>query len=268
MTKFKLMSDLHLEFFDRPRYGVPEQPCWEPTPNDQDKDTVLLLAGDIHVGTAAWPWIKKMCKRYKEVVYILGNHEFYTKKYNETINQWRELQLDPEYAETFTFLHNDCYINFDDGFRIFGATLWTRVTDPFMIWRGAQIMNDYNVIIDDRYGLKTLTVDDTNQYHTETIELLEKFLNQRFDGKTIVMTHHLPHELCVHKQFENSPLNDYFRTDLDWLINKYDIDYWVHGHTHNNVDIHVGKTRILCNPRGYHGVALNRDFNEDLTFNV
>ena len=94
----------------------------------------------------------------------------------------------------------------------------------------------------------------------------EEFLKDDFDGKTIVMTHHLPHELCVHERFKGSMLNDYFRTDLNWMFEKYDIDYWVHGHTHDNVDVHVGKTRILCNPMGYHGVELNRDFNEDMTF--
>lgn len=266
MTRFKLMSDLHLEFFDRPRPMVAEQPTWVPPAHPLDKDTVLLLAGDIHVGTKAWPWIKDRCEQYKEVIYILGNHEFYGQKYNKTIDAWREIAENPEYIETFTFLHNDHYTNFDDGFRIFGATLWTEVNDPHMQWAGRQYMTDYNVITNDRGGYRKLMVQDTNVYHRETLIHLEKFLSKPFDGKTIVMTHHLPHELCVHKHFENSPLNDYFRTDLDWVFKKYDIDYWVHGHTHNNVDVHVGKTRILCNPRGYHGIELNRDFDEDLVF--
>jgi len=268
-TKFKLLSDLHLEFYQRPNIKGKMPKVWKPTPNDQDKDTILLLAGDIHVGTKAWPWIQQMCKRYKEVIYILGNHEFYKQKYNKTINAWREIAKDPEYVERFTFLHNDYYVNFDDRFRIFGATLWTDVTDPFLQWSARQRMNDYNLITFDAGGhYRKLKVLDTNAEHYETLYHLENFLKEDFDGKTIVMTHHLPHNKCTHEKWKASPLNDFFRTDLDWIFKKYDIDYWVHGHTHDNVDVHVGKTRILCNPMGYHGVALNQDFNEDLTFDI
>lgn len=263
MTKFKLLSDLHLEFYNQKRHMVKDAPVWEPTPTDQDKDTVLLLAGDIHVGKKALPWIKDRCKQYKKVIYILGNHEFYGQQVHKVKAFWAEVDID-----NFVFLDDDVHYAAD--YRILGGTLWTKVEDPFLVWTARQRMTDYNVITyKNRDGIyRKLNVHATNELHTATVNRFVEILNTPFTGKTIVMTHHLPHPKCVHKKWKTSPLNDFFMTNLDWLINKYDIDVWCHGHTHDVVDTYVGKTRILCNPMGYHGVALNQDFNEDLIFAV
>jgi hypothetical protein len=32
-------------------------------------------------------------------------------------------------------------------------------------------------------------------------------------------------------------------------------DFWFCGHIHEKVDYTIGKTRVLCNPRGYQTVA-------------
>ena len=77
------MSDLHLEFYN--------DNVWKPIPNDQDKDTVLLLAGDIGVGLSAKGWITEMCGRYKYVIYILGNHEFYKNEFCGLPQKWNNL---------------------------------------------------------------------------------------------------------------------------------------------------------------------------------
>jgi Icc-related predicted phosphoesterase len=35
---------------------------------------------------------------------------------------------------------------------------------------------------------------------------------------------------------------------------------WIHGHTHETFDYRIGKTRIICNPRGYAPNDMNQDF--------
>jgi predicted phosphodiesterase len=252
--KFKLLSDLHLEF-DR---GNP----WFPQPTADDKDTTLLLAGDIHVGKNAEMWIDEMCDRFHKVIYILGNHEYYGHEYYAIQSFWR----DKDQSGNFVFLENDhTYVRGDVA--IFGATLWTfvQIRDPFM----ARRMNDYRIIKINDYGIiRTLTVDDTNEIHQNTIYKLKKFLDLQIDAQKIVMTHHLPHPICVHPRYVGDSLNAFFVTDLDDILKQYDIAVWVHGHTHDNVDTEVHGTRILCNPRGYSGVQLNNNFNQGLTFCV
>ena len=41
---------------------------------------------------------------------------------------------------------------------------------------------------------------------------------------------------------------------------------WMHGHTYDSFDYRVGKTRVVCNPRGYSkdGVNENPLFNLNL----
>lgn len=60
--KLHLLSDLHLEFS-----------TFEPTATEAD---VVVLAGDIALGTRGITWARQAWSD-KEVVYVLGNHEYY-----------------------------------------------------------------------------------------------------------------------------------------------------------------------------------------------
>lgn len=265
MTQFKLISDLHLEFYGRTRHGLKDHPMWEPAETDEDKNTVLLLAGDIHVGRKALPWIEKMCERFKEVVYILGNHEFYNNEVHDVIDFWRNTFQ----GDNFTFLENDYFENDDEGYRIIGATLWTQVTDPHARWYGPRAMTDYQVTTIREHGkFRRMHVGDTDHMHFETTNFIRNELQKPWGGKTIVMTHHLPHPKCVAERFKGDNLTAFFMTDLGHIIENFDINVWCHGHTHDNVDVEVHGTRILCNPMGYHGIQLNQDFNEGLVFEL
>jgi predicted phosphodiesterase len=252
MTLFKLMSDLHLEFYN--------DNVWKPIPSDNDVNTVLLLAGDIGVGLGAKGWITEMCGRYKAVVYILGNHEFYKNEFKGLPKKWANLAGMPE---NFIFLHNG--VTYIDNVRILGTTLWTKVNNPHNRWFIQQGMNDFRTIkIDDNGNWRRLNTQDTDRACDIALQFLAEELAKPWPGKTIVMTHHLPHPVCVAERFKDSPYNEAYMTNLDYFFEKFDIDVWCHGHTHDTVDTHVGKTRILCNPRGYHGYEMNPNFNEDL----
>lgn len=57
--RLHILSDLHLESGSTP-------------PPVADAD-VIVLAGDIHVGTAGWEWAREHFAP-RPVVYVLGNH--------------------------------------------------------------------------------------------------------------------------------------------------------------------------------------------------
>ena len=264
MTTFKLLSDLHLEFYPTDNNGNYKH-IYRPPVEKDDKNTVLILAGDIHVGEKALPWIQEMAQRFRHVIYILGNHEFYGQEWYKTIEFWEGIKLDD-----FTFLHDDYMVI--DHVRIFGGTLWTDVKDPVLQWHGRQMMNDYSRthVNEHRANVvfRRLNVQDTNNAHATTVRKLRDWLQVPWEGKTMVITHHLPHELCIHEKYKGSTLNPFFCTNLDDLIADHKIDVWCHGHTHDNVDVKIHETRILCNPMGYHGYEMNPDFNEELRIEI
>ena len=44
-------------------------------------------------------------------------------------------------------------------------------------------------------------------------------------------------------------------------MNKYRINYWIHGHTHSPVNLKMYNTHVLCNPRGYCANNENPNFH-------
>jgi hypothetical protein len=82
---------------------------------------------------------------------------------------------------------------------------------------------------------------------------LEQQLEKPTDFKTVVITHHGPHAVCLHPAFPLNKMSAAFHSNLDDLIEASHIDAWVFGHTHANVDEVVLKTRIVSNQAGYPG---------------
>lgn len=269
--KFRLMSDLHLEFEDRTI-------DFTPVPQQDDKTTVLILAGDIALGIDAVAFIQKMCKRFYKVVYCLGNHEFYYNEYNSTRAKWNDR---PEMPGNFILL-DDHVVEVEDPLhsknkvRLVGGTLWTDFNNnDFFAKQLAQMnMNDYNCAkvkeqnAEGTYYKRKLHPNDTVSAHMQTLFLIKETVRTPFEGPTIVVTHHLPHPLCVAQEFRANSLNPAYMTNLDEVIEANEIAVWVHGHTHTNVDVEVHNTRILCNPRGYTPDDLNEGFDENFTFEV
>ena len=70
--KIQIISDLHQEF------GVTELLF--------DHADVVILAGDVNLGTKGVEWIKTHIPN-KPVIYVLGNHEYYKGSYPKTLNK-------------------------------------------------------------------------------------------------------------------------------------------------------------------------------------
>lgn len=259
--RFRLLSDLHLEFHEDYReFVVPKIP--------NEKDAVLLLAGDIHTGIDAQPFIEEMCARHRAVYYVLGNHEFYNHVVNRVREDWLALAV---HTMPENFVLVDDTTHWIDNYRIIGGTLWTNFNkgEYWAMVHAKNGMHDYDVIEyieGDRK--RRLLPHDTVKLHAKTLDHIQRELATPWDGKTIVMTHHLPHPLCVPEKFKAHPLNDAYMSNLDDFIYDNDIDLWVHGHTHDNVDMIMHGTQIVCNPRGYHGKVINPGFNPSLTIDL
>ena len=55
---------------------------------------------------------------------------------------------------------------------------------------------------------------------------------------------------------------------LQWIFDQkleHQPRLWIHGHTHESFDYQIGKTRVVCNPRGYASIEENHCFRPDYT---
>lgn len=231
--RLQVFSDLHLE-------SCPI----EPVPKNAE---VVVLAGDIHQGTAGVKWAKKHWPDCP-VIYVPGNHEFYNHSMPGLI---KDLRREAKGSNVRVLENNAVEIG---GYVFLGCTLWT----DFQLWPDAreamrfanQQMNDFWVV-QKPTGNKMYSAEDSAKRHAASVRWLTKRFARHNPARTIVVTHHAP------SPWSNSPknaldmLNAAFASDLNPLIKASGIPLWIHGHTHYNVDYKIGATRIYSNQRGY-----------------
>lgn len=200
----------------------------------------------------------------KPIIYVAGNHEFYGGSLGHTMNKMRAAAK----GTRLHFLHNEEVVL--DGVRFLGATLWTdyRLTgnQPLAEWDAGQQMQDFKYIRDEHF--RKVRPYQVLQAHARSRSFLDEKLNETFDGKTVVVTHHAPSELSIHERYKDQPghLNAAYASRLDGLMGTAAL--WVHGHTHHSFDYELYGTRVVCNPRGYAPKDLNPDFDPNLILEV
>ena len=79
---------------------------------------------------------------------------------------------------------------------------------------------------------------------------------------------HAPTPKSIAARFKNSSINACFVSDLTEKICVWQPDLWLHGHTHDSFDYRVGRTRIVCNARGYAKAGVNENSLFDPGFTI
>ncbi len=246
--KLLVLSDLHTEFSD-----------FEPPDTDAD---VVVLAGDIGVGAGGIDWAARQFPD-APVVYVPGNHEFYGHDVRDT-----DLLTAAETANIHVL--SDDALEIDD-VRFLGSTLWTdfKFYGEGEAWYARQqakaLIEDFGSI---RNGNRTFTPEDSVDLHRVSVIWLVNELEKGFDGPTVVVTHHLPAALSISSKYRNHPLNPAFASRLEGIIEKYQPELWVHGHTHVPCDYEIFRTRVVCNPRGYPSESSSEGFSPGLVVEV
>jgi predicted phosphodiesterase len=266
--KIKLLSDLHLEFRENLYDHIFDPINTDPNAN---KDVTLLLAGDISMGTGARRFVEEMCKHFKYVLMICGNHEYYENDLTKVNANWFAYANGGSVAmeagpPNFYFLNNDCYIL--DGVRFIGGTMWTDFDGVDLITIAAcqKKMHDYVSISLD--GAPLLPYDVIRE-HDKFMEFLLKKFDEPFDGKTVVMTHHSPGNELKRMGRRGDKMGPAYFADIEEIIGNHNKAHlWVHGHTHQNWDYMINETRVVCNPYGYWGKSTNSGFDPDLILKV
>jgi Icc-related predicted phosphoesterase len=246
--KFQIMSDIHTEHH---AYNhLPELVSLEAD--------ALILAGDIVTPSSKY---KLKCLKVP-VYFLMGNHEFYGGHFENSIIDYREYFKD----SNIHVFEDRMMIIPGTNIRIIGSTLWTDFIIPTVVGKehqGAAVcrgLSDYVLI-------REITVGKCEQRHKKSLNFIKKCLAVKHGGPTIVMTHHGPSLKSINPVWKNSPINGGFCSDLDYVIEEFQPEIWVHGHVHTSFDYKIGKTRVLANPRGYPH-ELNQEFNPNLIIEV
>jgi len=228
--RLHVMSDLHLE-----------DAAFAPPSTDVD---LVILAGDIDNGAAGVEWAKRTFRG--PVLYVPGNHEPYDGEFHAV---WDAMRAAAQGSNVRFLDRGEAVI---DGVRFLGCALWTDfefygvAAKPAAMEAAKQYAPDFRVV---RFGDRVFTPDDWVELHRVDRAWLEARLAEPFAGKTVVITHHLPHRGSVAPRYANDRANPGFVTDLHHLMGRAVL--WIHGHTHIAFDYEVEGTRIVCNPRGY-----------------
>lgn len=253
LTNFALMSDVHLEFGER-NFELPAA-------------DVLLLAGDIClvsdlsesmcgtlIGERTVRFLKDVSKKYKQVIWIPGNHEYYGGDIKSTVEKVNQFLID----ESITNIEFNDHGTFTtaDHVKVVYATLWTdmKKSCPLVLNAAAGYMNDYNNITFIS-GIKhrLLCPADTVAIHAKHKRFIQQECTNTQD-KLVVMTHHAPLMTLLNKKTNPSEIDYcYGSTDMEDIILDNDIKVWAYGHVHTRNETAVADTKFISNCRGYLG---------------
>jgi Icc-related predicted phosphoesterase len=223
--KIQPISDIHTEFHkDWGTRFVAEIPV---------NGDVLVIAGDYTTENLV-DQLKGLCRKFKHVVFVPGNHEFWHKGRKSV---FAELELTKQLCPNFHWLYNSLVEI--EGVRFLGGTMWFDF-DPMnqlheKRWADFRFIN----------GLSTWVYEDNTEF--------KELLYQHCREGDVVVTHHLPSHLSIHQNYKGSPYNRWFLCDMERFICDREPGTWIHGHTHERFDYKIKNTRIVANPRGYEG---------------
>jgi hypothetical protein len=261
--KIRVCSDVHREMGP-----------WELHKIENEKDMVLVLAGDI--GLLKRPltyqdFVLDLAERHRHVVWVFGNHEWYHGSW-----PWSGSKADDALMSANNISRGHEFQVVIDDVAFVCSTLWADFdgADPLSMRDCGQAMNDYRLIRTgptavDKYRRK-LRTDDTLRFCRSTTKnfLTPAIKEHKLAGKkVVVVTHHAPSLQSIHETYRLDKHNGAYASDLDHLIVELRPEVWCHGHVHNSFDYTIGGTRVVCNPVGYPGER-NPNFDKTLIVEV
>ena len=235
-------SDIHLEYHAGKNWP-------ELTP----KARFLALAGDIGnpFQKSFANYLTYCSKRFEKVFVVMGNHDGWSQELDVAKRKIRAVC-----AERGNCVFLDDEVVELEGVRVFGATLWSPVSD-----RAARGMNDFNMIFQNN---KHLTPDDTRSMHEATVARINELLEEN-DKPLLVITHYAP-LLQMNGRYGNSPNISAFCADLRHLFRKPLIG-WISGHTHACLRLDQNSIPCHSNSWGY-DAREQADYRHDAVLSV
>lgn len=245
-------SDIHLE-----------TRVFEVPPLDTDANSTLVLAGDLDTGIGIFknkwpktkgaqkfPWILTVAKRFKHVVVVYGNHDYWSEHFGHAEDKARRL-LEAMGVDNVHILSGDSVVL--DGVKFIGTTLWTDYNNGDMdcMLDAEKYMNDFRYIRKESRQKISHATFFLNK-HRKARSFIEHELAEPFDGEKVVVTHHAPSHKSYPERRELYERGQYASDLESIMLADTAPKFWFHGHIHGFADYQVGNTRVIANAVGYH----------------
>jgi Predicted phosphoesterases, related to the Icc protein len=263
------LSDLHLT--------LPEARSFE-MPFEVPKADVCVVAGDVTDDlVSGLHWLAHNILPHMPVLTVLGNHEFFGHDIPSGRRKAAKIA-----AETGVHLLDNSSIEIG-GIRFAGGTLWTDfrlfededehtpLTQRACMSEAKRRFADFDEIwateASDMRMARLFSPRDAEQLHRETVSFLDRFMFDCDGVPSVIVTHHAPSAKSIHPRFDGMATSAAFASNMDGFISAFGLDLWVHGHVHDSFDYQIGRSRVMCNPRGY-AASPNPDFQASMICTV
>lgn len=254
-----VIADLHLDMW----LQAERDPLAMLSPDILASLDALIIAGDLsNKPKTRWPHMIRHLEHYvpPERMYLFpGNHDYYDHVLHGD-DRLAAICADAGVA----FAQKTAVVIGDT--RFLCCTLWTDFAlrgDPARAMMAAQHgMNDYRYIRHGAAGFRRIRPTDTVAVHADHRGWLAERLSEPFSGRTVVVTHHCPHPELVGQQ--HGDLAPVYGSDLLSMIDRFQPDIWLFGHTHWPAEAVVGRTLVRNVSLGYPGQVPPEDEAEIL----
>lgn len=252
--KIQYASDLHLEFKENASY-LKHNPL-------AVVGDILILAGDIgYLGDQIysrhpfWDWASE---NFKQVIVAMGNHEFYKFFDIATLCDGYKLQIRHNVAAYY-----NAVISIDDT-DIIVSPLWSSIPLKEAAYT-EQVISDFKRIM---FKGEMLTFAGFNREHRHCLDFIKSAVSESKARHKVVVSHHVPSFKMLCPKFKDSKANGAFTVELEDFIKASDIDFWIYGHSHYNIDVRIGNTLCISNQLGYVFHNEHNTFRKDAMIEV
>jgi Icc-related predicted phosphoesterase len=241
--KLQIMSDLHIHYPGS--RGIPQL-----IPGVE----IVVVAGDICVGLVrAIEILRRAFPAPTEIVMVAGNHELWSKThaFAEHVGLGRTAAA----LHGIYLLENDVAVV--RGIRFLGATLWSDydLHGPELreaaMRAAAGFMLDHKRIKWSRDPWERFRPAEARSLHLRSRKFFEEELVKPHHGPTVCISHHAMSANAIAPAFRDEILSAAYASEMQPMIDRFQPDLVVTGHTHYGIDLKRGLTRMLSNPAGY-----------------
>jgi len=223
------LSDLHLEYKDNIDGLI----------HINKKADVVIIAGDLNIGSKIFTTLIELAKK-QIIIFVYGNHEFYS-----NIPIWKfknKGKIVTKHNKNLHILDRNSVVIGNITF--IGVTGWI---DGSFKNINRQEFSNYN----DFHCIKGFDISCKLWGQKDRI-YLQKTIAESKTKNNIIITHFLPLISCISTRYLVDRYNPCFSNNWEWIFNyKNKINYWIHGHSHESLDINLNGINFCRNPFGY-----------------